>query len=82
MTTEERPHLRKAPDANTHPASAPMYEDTIFYGTTADSVAKDKLVTLEVDIPKSLRSALRAEAKRRGISVDALVVQALRARRQ
>jgi hypothetical protein len=81
MTTDERPHLRKARDADTHPTAVPLYEDTIFYGSTADAVVKEKLVTLEVDIPKSLRTSLRTEAKRRGISVDALVTQLLRARR-
>lgn len=81
MTAQDRPHLRKAPDANTHPTAAPLHQDTILYGTTADSGAKDRIVTLEVDMPKSLRSALRAEAKGRGTTVDEIVIQALRTRR-
>ena len=50
---------------------------------TADSVGmadRDKLVDLGVQIPKSLRKGVRAEAKRRGMTVDALVAEALRDR--
>ena len=43
--------------------------------STADAVSpkKDKLVGLDVKVPKSLRTALRAEAERRGMTVDQLV---------
>jgi len=81
MTDDQRPRLRKAPDAHTHPTAGLIHEDTILHGSTSDSVLKDKLVTLEVEIPKSLRKTMRAEARRRGITLDALVTEALRARR-
>jgi hypothetical protein len=56
-------------------------DDTILFGSTSDSIVNDKLVTLEVEIPKSLRKEARAQARRRGITMDALVTEALRARR-
>jgi hypothetical protein len=79
--------LRKAPDADLHP-STPRVGDTepslLRRGmNAADSIGgpdRDKLVTLEVHIPKSLRKVVRAEAKRRGISVDELVAETLRDR--
>ena len=42
---------------------------------TADAVSprKDTFVTLDVQVPKSLRTALREEAERRGMTVDRLV---------
>lgn len=81
MTSDERPQLRKAPDAGAHPTAAARVDDTILFGSTSDSVMKDKLVALEVEIPKSLRKEARAQARRRGITMDALVAEALRARR-
>lgn len=81
------PGLRKAPDADLHP-STPQHGDAepsfLRAGvSTADSVGKpgkDKDVTLEVTVPKSLRKAIRQEAKRRGITVDEVVVEALQHR--
>ncbi len=81
------PGLRKAPDADVHP-STPQHGDAepsfLRAGvSTADSVGKpgkDKDVTLEVTLPKSLRKSVRQEAKRRGITVDEVVIEALRAR--
>ena len=81
MSIDERPRLRKASDAGAHPTTPAMVDDTILFGSTSDSVLKDKLVTLEVEIPKSLRKEARAQARRRGITLDALVAEALRARR-
>ena len=83
--------LRKAPDADLHPstpvdgAAAPGTDPAWLTGhsSTADSVGmpdKDKLVTLEVTLPKSLRKSVRQEAKRRGVSVDDVVIEALRDR--
>jgi hypothetical protein len=49
----------------------------------ADAVGgpdRDKLVDLGVKVPKSLRKTVRAEAKRRGITVDELVAEVLRDR--
>ena len=82
MTTDRAP-LRKADDSDVHPAEIPD-SDLRLGGTTADSVMttkKDKLVKLEVRIPKSLRTRAREEAESRGMSVDALIVEALTQRR-
>ncbi len=91
MTPSEgtRPRLQKAPDADVHP-SMPQDEEPESNlrrpgVSTGDSVGmpdKNKPVTLEVQIPKSLRKSVRAEAKRRGITVDDLVAEVLRDRRQ
>ena len=79
--------LRKAPDADVHPSTPqPGDAEPSFLRagvSTADSVGKpgkDKDVTLEVTVPKSLRKAIRQEAKRRGISVDDVVTEALQHR--
>jgi len=93
MNPAEAPRagLRKAPDADLHP-STPVDVPRDAGGdpawltgrsSTGDSVSmpdKDKLVTLEVTLPKSLRKSVRQEAKRRGVSVDDVVVDALRDR--
>ncbi len=87
MSDSSREGLRKAPDADLHPSTplgGPSEPSLLRRGaTTADSVGapdRDKAVKLEVAVPKSLRKAVRAEAKRRGISVDDLVAEALRNR--
>ncbi len=87
MTPPARPPLRKADDADVHPmhaastsTSAPLLRPG---ATTADAVLgppSDRPVTLSVTVPKSLRKSVRAEAKRRGITVDDVVVEALRER--
>jgi hypothetical protein len=49
--------------------------------TTSDALrgkAADKLVDIQARVPKSLRKALRQEAKRRGVSPDELLVLLLR----
>ncbi len=82
-----RPALRKAGDADLHP-TAPAHiadEPSLLRrgASTGDSIGspdKDKLVDLGVQVPKSLRKAVRAEAQRRGMTVDALVAEALRER--
>lgn len=76
-----RPSLRKAGDDHVHP-SAPRADDiqVSLGGTTADSITSGdpgKPVTLEVKIPKSLRKALKAEAKRRDLTLDEIVIEAL-----
>ncbi len=85
--TDERPQLRKAGDADLHPSAPVEATDQparLARGaSTADSVGapdKDTLVTLKVKVPKSLRKAVRAEAERRGVSVDHIVADALRDR--
>ncbi len=89
MTPEatERPPLRKAGDADLHPslpAAGPAEPSLLRPGaSTADAVLgpdSDKPVELTVTVPKSLRKSVRAEAKRRGRSVDDIVIDALRER--
>jgi hypothetical protein len=82
-----RPTLAKAPDAHLHPSTpqAEPAEQSLLRGgiTVSDSVGgpdRDKLVDLGVQVPKSLRKLVRAEAKRRGITVDEVVAEALRDR--
>lgn len=83
----QRPALAKAPDHDHHPAlpkaDAIGELSTKAGANTADAVVvdkPDKLVTLELQMPKSLRKRLRKEAERRGMSVDDLVVALLRDR--
>jgi hypothetical protein len=83
----KRPALRKAGDAGVHPTVPPETGDEPSYlrigATTADAIGmpdKDKLVDLGVQVPKSLRKMVRQEAKRRGITVDEVVAEALRGR--
>jgi hypothetical protein len=83
----DRPGLRKAGDADVHPSTPPLTTDDVpllrVGATTADAIGmpdKDKLVDLDVQIPKSLRKSVRQEAKRRGISPDHVVAEALRQR--
>lgn len=82
----QRPALQKAPDSGVHPAT-PLAEPIADLTTRAGSATSDalrpkpdKIVTLELQVPKSLRKTLRAEAERRGMSVDDLVVALLRDR--
>jgi len=84
-----RPALRKAADANVHPslpaAAEQSYEDlsTRAGSSASDTMrppAKDKLVELSVEIPKSLRKELRKKAEEQGVTLDALVTLYLRNR--
>lgn len=81
-----RAGLRKADDADLHPSTPHPGSDPAWVkggNSTADSVGvpgKDKPVSLEVTVPKSLRKSVRQEAKRRGITVDEVVAEALRLR--
>ncbi len=83
----DREPLRKAGDADVHPTTPFGHGDEPGFArrgsTTSDAIGppdKDKLVALAVQVPKSLRKAVRAEAERRGISVDEVVAEALRDR--
>lgn len=81
-----RAGLRKAADSDLHPSTPPVAAEPTWVkggNSTADSVGmpdKDKLVTMEVSIPKSLRKSVKQEAKRRGMTVDEVVADALRLR--
>ena len=82
-----RPTLSKAPDADLHPStpqpdtSEPsLLRKGINVSDAVGGPDRDKLVDLGVRVPKSLRKTVRAEAKRRGISVDDLVAEVLRDR--
>jgi len=84
---ESRRGLQKAPDADVHPTTPPTTTDDRSLrrigATTADAIGmpdKNKLVGLEVQIPKSLRKSVRNEAERRGVTVDDVVAEALRNR--
>lgn len=86
IADDPRPGLRKAGDADLHPSTPIAGDDPGWLrgrASTADSVGspdKDKPVTLDVTVPKSLRKSVRHEAKRRGISVDEVVIEALQER--
>ena len=82
-----RPPLRKAGDAGRHPTLPDAVADDLPLvrpgASTADAVlAPDagKPVTLAVTVPKWLRKSVRAEAKRRGTTVDEVVTEALQER--
>ena len=82
-----RPALRKAGDADLHPSTPQgITEEASFLRrglNTSDSIGmpdRDKLVDLGVQVPKSLRKGVRAEAKRRGMTTDEVVAEALRDR--
>lgn len=85
---EQHSGLRKAADSDLHPSTpqsgALETSSSLRSGSsTGDSVGmpgKDKPVALEVTLPKSLRKALRQEAKRRDITVDEIVIDALQHR--
>ena len=84
-----RPALRKAADADVHPSlpavAEQSHEDlsTRAGASASDTMrppAKDKLVELSVEIPKSLRKELRKRAEEQGMTLDALVTLYLRNR--
>jgi hypothetical protein len=76
-----REPLRRAADAEVHPTTPVADGRPVQLGGSTSDAISDKPVTLTVQVPKSLRKALRAEAEKRGVSVDRVVVEALRDRR-
>jgi len=78
-----RAALSRASDAVWHP-TLPRDRDgraPLNSGATSDALLgpkEDKLVELRVEVPKSIRKALRSEATDRGMSVDALVAMLAR----
>lgn len=77
---QPRPALRKASDP--HPIvdrATPDLSPTAS-GRTSDTMLpekKAKMVTVKVDMPKSLRRELRAHAAELGISVEELILRRL-----
>jgi|GEM_PF-905223 hypothetical protein len=83
----QRPALAKAADADLHPTTPklePVDDLTSKAGSATSDVMrppkKEKLVTIKLDIPKSVRKALRIEAEKRGLSVNQLIIAVLRDR--
>jgi hypothetical protein len=76
-----REPLRKAPDAEVHPTAPAAEESALLRGGATSDAVSDRPVTLTVQVPKSLRKSVRAEAERRKVSVDQVVAEALRDRR-
>jgi len=75
--------LSRASDAVWHPSLPRDLEERapLNSGATSDAILgpkEDKLVALTIEIPKSVRKALRTEARNRGMSVDALVAMLAR----
>lgn len=78
-----RPALRKSADTSVHPVlesagsePKPIGQDAAKFGNASDSVKrsrKDKPIEVSITIPKSLRKKLKSEAKKQGITVDALI---------
>ncbi len=73
-----RAALSRASDAVWHPTLPRDVGERVPLnsGNTSDALLgpkEDKLVELTIEIPKSVRKALRKEAEDRGMTVDALV---------
>lgn len=88
-----RPALQRAADSDVHPVSGRVETEAIpdkptkrkkSKGATSDTMRSprkkdEKLVTLSVEVPKPLRRKVRELADDRGISVDQMVTDILRA---
>lgn len=86
-TPPQRPALhRPNPQQPDVLAASPQHEATepdlrrTAGRTTADALRPERKVRLDLRVPKSMRKALRTEAKRRGSSVSDVVVSLLRDR--
>jgi len=78
-----RQALGKATDAVWHPTLPRDHEDRapLSTGATSDALLgpkRDKLVALNVEVPKSIRKALKTEADKRGMSLDQLITMLAR----
>jgi hypothetical protein len=78
-----RPALTKSNDAVVHPTLPRDHEERapLSTGATSDALLgpkRDKLVELNVEVPKSIRKALKTEAEKRGMSVDQLITMLAR----
>jgi hypothetical protein len=79
-----RPALKKAKDSDVHPTLATPDDAKNLHrrrgASTSDTLRDprgEKLVPVEVQIPKKLRKHLRSEAKKRGMSLSELVTALL-----
>ena len=74
---ERRPALKRAQDADKHP-TLPKSDLGRRKGLSTSDTLRDprgeKIVSVEVEMPKAMRKQLRSEAKRRGVSVSDLIV--------
>lgn len=78
-----RAALTKATDAALHPTLPRDQEERapLSTGATSDALLgpkRDKLVELNIELPKSIRKALKTEAEKRGMSVDQLITMLAR----
>jgi hypothetical protein len=78
-----RPALTRATDAVWHPTLPREHEQRapLSSGATSDAILgpkHDKLVELIIEVPKSIRKALRNDAQERGLTVDQLVAMLAR----
>ena len=81
VTPPQKPKAPKAPapvavPAPPVPAAAPAPK---VVASPDASLLKGKTVELEVHVPKALRKAARAEAKKRGLDIDTVVIDLLHA---
>lgn len=75
-----RPALKKAKDSDIHPTLATPQDAKNLNrrrgASTSDTLRDprgEKLVAVEIQMPKKLRKQLRAEAKKRGLTLSELV---------
>lgn len=73
-----RPALSRASDSVWHPTLPREHEERapLTSGATSDALLgpkADKLVPLTLELPKSIRKALREDAEQRGLTVDQLI---------
>ncbi|MFA7324414.1 MAG: hypothetical protein WC005_08650 [Candidatus Nanopelagicales bacterium] len=78
-----RPALTRASDAIWHPTLPRDHEERapLSSGATSDALLgpkEDKLVELTIELPKSLRKALRKESEERGLTIDQLIAMLVR----
>ena len=78
-----RAALTRATDAVWHPTLPREHEERapLSSGSTSDAILgpkHDKLVELTVEVPKSIRKALRNDAIERGLTVDQLITSLAR----
>jgi hypothetical protein len=80
-----RPALKKARDTDLHPTLSPQPDPKNLRrrrgASTSDTLRDpqgEKLVAVEIQMPKKLRKQLRTEAKKRGMTLSELVTVLLK----